>query len=1296
MSRKTRLLLFGLLLALVGLVGLLRTEKAAQVVCDELRERLPGALGADVRIERCVVEPLSLAVRVVKLEVTPKGAGAPLLTADEAEVAFRGLFFGGVALQKLVVRRPSLSLDLSAPTTVAPAAAPGPRACPVDALKAVRINQLEINDAHVSVLLPEGRSVVLEGLTLHAQLSRHALDLDLSARGGVLTASLDRPLRLGRLATEASLALAERELEISRADVNVEGVTASLSGKLEDLCDVVPQLALGAQVYVPMGALPRLGLPLEAPTGQLWARATLGGRLDAPNVRAQLEATQVAFGEFTPGDFSARVAWSGALVKVEDFTTRSGDGEIHVSGEVKLQPGYPVKVQIETREASFARVLDRAGIKGAWVEFPATVKASLSGKLAPVGLGGDVDFHTGAFHLASRAWNAPASVGRRILDFKRAEGHFRFGVNPQGVTFDEVQVRAGVDNHTRVRGSVKLFFDAARGLELSAEGDNLDLSDFEHISELPWSGQGTAKVEIAGPLGGITVNGQLSLRDFELSHYSLGVVQSPIHYAGETLSFNGIVAQKGRTQYFGDVALIFQQAGLYARASVQLPDGRVEDVVDLLADLSPVMQNVQNVLVGQVSAVAAVDSPASELNGVIALDVHDAEYFDRRLGAGTAIVRFDHGDALVLEPTVFTGPLGRFSVDGRWRFDGPLDFRLSLDDGALKEVNDPKGLDGTPIAGVCSARATVFGDTDLVRSKGTFACDDVIWKGHGLGPMKLDLGLVGRDLTVSGDVVGGVSGRLTSKTRGDWPYEGTFDGHLGELSAFLPENAGLAASMDFTVKATGPLKTWRDSRADISLSKVQVSRGEVSLANQEPVSLVYDANNWEVKKLALRGPTTELVAQGRWGPGSVDLSSRGSIDLRLLPGLVSSLERTSGRLDFTAAFSGPVGAPTLAGTAELIDARASVVGQDLTVRALSGHADFSESRVLFQDVQGFLNDGRLRLRGDVKLEKLALSTAEVQADLEEVTVQLKPELPATLSGALLFARKGSSSQLSGALEVVKFRYTQPLQLESLLSLARKASVPQDEKPVEWLRYDVDLTTGNDVRIENNLARMRLVGKLKLTGTNVKPVLVGAIEAADGAQAFFRGNTFSVTRGLLQFNGLVPTFDLSAQSQVREYLVNVKAFGRFEDPKISFSSEPMLSDADVVSLLTVGVTTREKFASQSGASLAAEALLSASGLDQQVQRFLSQSVGLKDQQVRLTTTFNEATGTAEPSVTWESKVLSDNLKVGVTQPVTGRGTKAQAEYRFNQNVSARAQWDNQNQNTSVGNPGVDLKFRFEWE
>jgi translocation and assembly module TamB len=140
----------------------------------------------------------------------------------------------------------------------------------------------------------------------------------------------------------------------------------------------------------------------------------------------------------------------------------------------------------------------------------------------------------------------------------------------------------------------------------------------------------------------------------------------------------------------------------------------------------------------------------------------------------------------------------------------------------------------------------------------------------------------------------------------------------------------------------------------------------------------------------------------------------------------------------------------------------------------------------------------------------------------------------------------------------------------------------------------------------------------------------------------------------------------------------------------------LSEADVVSLLTLGITSHDQATNIAGAGLAADALFSASGLNRQVQRFLGKNEVIKEQRVNLSTTYNEGTGQAEPSLSWESKILTEDFKVGVTQPMTGRGTKAQAEYRFNKGVSARAQWDNQSTDSSVGNPGVDLKFRFEWE
>lgn len=1318
--RRWRIVLGVLVLLLFAAALVLRTERAGEAVCEQLRERLPKATGMQVELGRCAIDPLTLSVEVTRIAVTPPPASEPLLTAERAAISLRGVFLGGLSLQEVELIRPHLELMLPADEGPKPVTA-----CPVDELKRIRIGRLKVVDGSVVVHHPSKTSVRIDALQIDASLDRREASVVLDARGG--SVSIDsRALRLGKIALDATLDLKSAQIEVQHGEASVEGVTASVSGAVDGLCDPYPTLDLSAQAWVPMDALPRMGVPLPPPSGQVLARVTVGGKANEPTVRGELRGSKVVLGAFTPGDFSARAAWSGKRVSLEEFSTRVGDGDVKVQGELSLEGNFPVTAKIDAKDASLGQALARASIRGAWVDFPASVKGGVTGTLLPSPvLGGDMELRAGNFKLATRAFDGPQNVGTEILAFKSAAGRFRFGVTSQAVSFDDVSITVGAEERTRVSGRVKLLIAGAEpGIDLAVSADALNLSDFvspnpvapglAQIAEMPWAGEGTARVTITGPLSNINVEGQTTLRDFKLRGYSLGVVQTPVRYSGDTLSFPSAIAQKGQTQYFADFALSFRPDGLYARATAQLPDGRVEDVVDLLADLSPTMENLQDgALVGRLGALVAIDSRIDALEGVIVSRVRDVKYLDSGLGQADLVARFENGEALALDRTIFDGTVGRLAASGRWSFAGPLDFSMALERGSLQELIDPDHE--IPAAGDFVAKAKIGGTTDEMRINGWVSSSSVSWKGKALGPMHLEAKTVARDAEITGTVFPGLQTQLQLVMKNEWPFRTQTQVSLSDLSPFLPESAaGVSVKLKGAVAAEGPLKvctqrtaggacaeysmSLSQARAQASLDELSVARGEVAAANTERVRLGWNAGAITVDSLVLKGPTTEVTAAGAWGPTTVDLKSRGSIDLRLLSSLVSSLERTAGKLDFTAAFSGPVSEPVLAGTAELIDTRFSVRGQDATVRSLSGRADFSESRIIIQDVQGFLNDGRVRARGDARLNEFSLNSIRLQTDVEDVTVQVQPEVPVTVTGSLLLSSADAEKfQLQGGLDIVKFRYTQPMALESLVASARAPPASSDAKPDEWLRLDVNLDANQgDVRIENDLARARLGGKLKLSGTNVKPVLIGVVETLEGAQAYFRGNTYSVQRGQLQFNGLWPTFDLSAQSQIREYLVSVKAFGRFEDPKVSLSSEPPLPDADVLSLVTLGVTSRERITDRSAGGLAAEALYSASGLDQQVQRFLQQSVGLKDQQVKLTTSFNEATGTAEPAVSWESKVIVDNLKVGVTQPVTGRGTSAQVEYKFNQRVSARAQWDNKNQTTTVGNPGVELRFRFEWE
>ncbi len=1296
--RWSRLVVGLLALASVAVLAWMQSESAGEAACRLLREEVPKATGLQLQIDRCQLDPLDAQVVVSGLRLIDPATGRDVVAADEARVALRGLVLGGVALSRVVLVRPKVELDLPKPK---PEGSAPSSTCPLDPLRRLRVGSLDIEQAQLSLGLPDVGRLQIDGLDVRASLDAARGDVEAGWRGGsVWLVAQQKRLALGRASVQLGVELATNQLTVDRSTVNVEGASLSVNGAIEGLCDGPPRLALGGQVFVALQPLNRLGLGLPPLSGQVWAKVSIAGRLDAPTLRAEANASKVALGPFTPGDFSVRVAYANDAVTLEEFSTKvAGGGEILVSGEVGLTAGYPVTAKVQTKDASLARVLERASITGAWVDFPATVATTVTGKLVPLRLGGDVEFDSGPFTLASRAFDAPKTEGTDILQFAQAGGTFHLSVTDQYVGFEGAQLHAGVGRGTRASADVRLYFDLdKRGLDIRAQLDAVDLRDFGAIAELPWSGVGTARATIKGPPADLVIDGQLSLRDFKLAGYSLGVVQSQLRYVGDTLSFPGIAAQKGASQYFGDVALQFADEGLQTRALVQMPDGRAEDIIEILRDLSPSMENVVGDITGTLALVAAVDSPAKQLTGLIAVQAQDVAYQDRRLGAANLVLRFEDGERLVLDPTTFEGPLGRTTADGAWAFAGPLDFRLAVEAGRLGELVDPAGKRGWAIAGDLAATAVVSGTTDEVKLTGTLRSSNVLYESRPLGPLQLQLDFLGLELAYRGRVVDGVDLAGTLTLRGDVPAKARLSVSLPDvIAAFVKAGTGVTVGVSGTVDVVGPLKNVDALVASAQLSRLEFARGELTAKNVEPAELRWDKGALEVRALSLRGPAMQISAAGRWGPSTVDLSSSGFVDLRLLSSVTSLVERTAGRLDFTASFTGSVREPKLAGGADVSELRALVKGYDVALKNVSAHADFSESRVLIQDLIGFVNDGRLRGRGSAKLDKLSLKGLELGLDLDDVTVAVQPGLPATVSGTLAVDYRPELTQVLGSLELQKLHYTQPLTVDGLIASARAYRVPSDERPQEWLRFDIDVLAGDDVRVDNNLAKGRFAGKVKLAGTNVRPVLVGALEATENSQATFRGNTYVVTRGLLQFNnGLWPTFDLGLQTQIRDYLVKVKAFGRIDDPRVNLSSEPGLPESDLLTLVTLGVTSAQGLQQQAGLGLAAEALLSASGLDQQVQRFLKDSVGLKDQEVRFTTTYNEATGTTEPAVSWEGKVVVDNLKVSVTQPVTGRGTKAQAEYRFSRGASARAHWDNQNQNTSFGNPGVDVRWRFELE
>ena len=832
----------------------------------------------------------------------------------------------------------------------------------------------------------------------------------------------------------------------------------------------------------------------------------------------------------------------------------------------------------------------------------------------------------------------------------------------------------------------------------------MDFSDFRRLAQVHIQGIGSAKFDLSGPYGQIEANGQLSLRDFEFWNLSLGVVEGRASFQKGRLFFPGLVGQKGKTPYAGQIGIKFLASGLRLDGSVVIAKGRTEDVVSAISHLHPRIKLLQDVLDGNLSGRIEIHSPLDALEGTIGLELSDTLLAGRPLGKGVVRLRFDRGEALVLETLNLKGALGETQAEGSFSFDGPLDYRFSIKTLSLEKLLGVAAAEKYPLNGRMAFVGTIGGDAHTPIVAAYLTSPRIQLLQNSIGATQLELRIRGEEFQIYGQPFDHLRMQLKGLLSPPYTYEGQLRVTLPELKAFLPASAvsqGLNGSISATVSGSGRGADLALSRWVAQVDRLTLSRSDFTSQSQSPVSITYKNGHWEMSSLKMKGPNTEFTVEGHGDASRLTLDLQGALDMRLLESFFPSVERSAGRVDVSAEVGGTWSHPSLAGDAEIVDAKLSLRDQPLSFRNLSGRLEFSQTRLLIQDVRGVCNNGKVSMRGVVQWDGLNLKKLELATQLEEVAYRPVDYLPLTLTGGLLLQGRPNDWTLAGDLDIPRLRYQQSLDFDSMLkqiSKPRAAVFGNGEKPKEWLNFDVNLRTGSDVKIDNNLAKAQLKGRLKLTGTNLRPGLLGTIETEEGGRAFFRNNQFVVNQGLLEFKdrrSLEALFDVRAETQVRQYLLRVHAFGPFSKPQILLTSEPDLSESDIISLLTLGVLGRERGTTAgAGAGLAAEALFSASGMDKQVQRFLSKSPVLKDVSFSLSTTYNDVTGVTEPSAKIESTFLTDRLKLEMIQPVLGHGRKAQAEYQMGRRVSARAQWDQENSDYNFGNLGLELKLRWE--
>ena len=416
------------------------------------------------------------------------------------------------------------------------------------------------------------------------------------------------------------------------------------------------------------------------------------------------------------------------------------------------------------------------------------------------------------------------------------------------------------------------------------------------------------------------------------------------------------------------------------------------------------------------------------------------------------------------------------------------------------------------------------------------------------------------------------------------PYEASADIDVEDLTRFLPGGppAGLRAQAHGRASAKGTLEAILESQARLELDRVRLGYADFRVGNKDPMVLTVARQRMAVESFTLQGTNTEFSATGaRARDGAARLRRRR--DARPPPARRpppghredprSAHRRRRHLRDARLARSS-------SGGGRIADAGFRFRELPIEFAGIAGELTFSQNLVLFEQLASTVNGAPTQLRGDMGLQRFVPSQIRIEADLDRVPVAIPSWLPTVLSGKLEAFGSLDAMTLAGTLRVMSARYTEPFDLDKrILQVgAAPATPPRAYDPSgEWLHFDIRLLVDGDARVDNDLVRGQARGELQLTGTLASIGMTGSMAFLPGARGFYRGNEFVLSRAVADFtdrNRLRMVLDVTGEAALKDYRVFLHVYGDLDDLKLQLTSTPALSQQDVITLLSLGYTSRD--------------------------------------------------------------------------------------------------------------------------
>ena len=609
-------------------------------------------------------------------------------------------------------------------------------------------------------------------------------------------------------------------------------------------------------------------------------------------------------------------------------------------------------------------------------------------------------------------------------------------------------------------------------------------------------------------------------------------------------------------------------------------DGDIQDKqldINFVGDAVPIEPFVRDAGLHMVGYVGA----EGHLGGTV-----DAPIFEGNVQSDTMQVQdttlHDIAGSVYITPQVvhlqgltFTGSgTSQYEVKGGVQLENPkrLFGYVRVRDGDLHQLLALTNVHVPDVNGKLQATIELGGSSDSPRLDVKGTLEDTTIRDEVVGTATLDLGYGGRTIDIRTFKLPIKEGLIVGKGKAD--LDGSTDIQLVAskvpVQTVLPlvtKNVNVQGNWNFIINVHGLTKS---PKVEFSSEVEQAVINGISLDQLSILGTMEDQvvniQQGMIKKsdssIKVRGKlplsafvTNEYVADdvNKQFDVYVDMNEA---NLSALPLMFKEVQSADGAIHGVVHVTGNLSNILANGTVELANGSMQLQSLKKPVTQLKGQLLFRGNHV---DITGSttMGKGNAGLSGNIGWMGSGITSYYGALQMKGIEIA-HAFYTGPLDGELYIVDKQDMPTLVGAITLHDVVGSIPLSFES-----SDTSIP--------LGLDLTIDAKENVRLYNPLLYdMFLQGKVKFEGTVGEPKASGKLSVNKGHVKYLK-NRFKITEGQAKFvtGSIIPELNVRSMANVKNYRISLQAEGPATQMKLKLTSEPNLSERQIISLLTFG-------------------------------------------------------------------------------------------------------------------------------